>query len=198
MKAIKKSSMCVFVFIFLAAGLCYAQPKIPKENIPSDISPQVKGQIELLYSPEPEVRGKAAVKLGEMGPQAAPAVPFLMGILDDKYPVLLRSESGKVLEATSLDREAATALSKIGKSAVEPLINVLANKDAAVRRNAAEVLGRIKDGRAVKPLIGALRDADMSVRYDAIEALGEIKDPVHRADMLLTKGQEIKNPACSA
>jgi len=177
MRAIKKSSVFVFAFIFLATGLCNAQPKIPKENIPADISPEVKNQIELLYSAEPEVRGKAAVKLGEMGTGAAPAVPFLMGILDDKYPILLRSGGGGVLGATSLDREAAMALWKIGKPAVEPLIDVLTNKDKTVRKNAAEALGRIKDNRAVEPLINVLQDADMSVRHDAVEALGEIKDP---------------------
>ena len=61
---------------------------------------------------------------------------------------------------SSVRRDAAAALGKIGTPAVEPLIAALKDNDSGVRRYAAAALGKIKDARAVEPLIDALRDVD--------------------------------------
>jgi HEAT repeat protein len=71
----------------------------------------------------------------------------------------------------------ADALVKIGKPAVNQLITFLRDENWEVRKNVAEILGRIKDNRAVKPLIASLNDRDENFRAIAAEALGEIKDP---------------------
>ncbi|RLI63355.1 MAG: hypothetical protein DRO63_08560, partial [Candidatus Gerdarchaeota archaeon] len=44
-----------------------------------------------------------------------------------------------------------------GKNAIERNIQLLKDKDPAVRRNAAEMLGRSMDPRATKPLIKLLQ-----------------------------------------
>ena len=49
-------------------------------------------------------------------------------------------------------------------------------KDASVRRAAAEALGKLKDARAVVPLIAALEDESTAVRREAAEALGKSGD----------------------
>jgi len=69
---------------------------------------------------------------------------------------------------------AALALGKIGKPAVEPLIAALKDKDSRVRYSAAWALGKIGDKRAVEPLIAALKDKDSTVRRDAAWALTKI------------------------
>ncbi len=73
--------------------------------------------------------------------------------------------------------EAAWALEKIGKPAVEPLIKALGDRDWNVRYYAAMTLGDIGDKRAVEPLIKALGDKDSWVREYAAEALGKIGKP---------------------
>jgi len=67
---------------------------------------------------------------------------------------------------------AASALSRIGAPAVEPLMAALDDKDSVVRLRAAWALGRIGDERAIQKLILTLQDGDWSVRMRAADALG--------------------------
>jgi len=106
-----------------------------------------------------EVRWEAALGLGKISD--ARGVEALNAALKDPY----------------LCRAAAIALGEIGGAhAVEPLISVLENKDAEVRKAAVEALGKIGDTRAVEPLIAELNDKDIKVRKAAVEALGKIGD----------------------
>ena len=72
--------------------------------------------------------------------------------------------------------EAVMALARIGKPAVEPLIQSLKNEDRSTRFSAAVALGKIGDPRAIEPLIQALRDEAWNVRIAVAAALGEIGD----------------------
>jgi len=56
------------------------------------------------------------------------------------------------------------------------MIAALKDGDPAVRIEAAETLGDIKDRRAVKPLMDILTDRNESVQTEAINALGKIGD----------------------
>jgi HEAT repeat protein len=78
-------------------------------------------------------------------------------------------------------RDAATSLGALGDAnAVEPLIQVLSNRDgyyhAVVRAAAAVSLGQLGDGRAVEPLINAIQDSLAEPSAEAIRALGAIGD----------------------
>ncbi len=95
---------------------------------------------------------------------------------------------------------------RVGSTAVEPLISVLAHSHNQARKAAADALGQIGDARAVEPLIVALKDreirqcgavedalvkiggpaveplvaafknGDFEVRFDAVTLLGKIGD----------------------
>jgi HEAT repeat protein len=65
----------------------------------------------------------------------------------------------------------------LGAPAVPALIKALGDSDSAVRRAAAEALGKLGDPQAVPALIQALGDSDSAVRRAAAEALGAIGDP---------------------
>lgn len=86
---------------------------------------------------------------------------------------------------------AVEALSKIGETAVEPLISALANENKFVRFRAALALGQIGDRRAVKPLINALRDDIGIVRDGAVRALGKIRDPIAIEPLIEISDREI-------
>ncbi len=79
---------------------------------------------------------------------------------------------------TEKRQKAKSALIKIGRLAVDPLIDALRDShlDKGIRAGAAEALGEIGDTRAVEPLIDALKDEDWHVRDNSIEALGKIGD----------------------
>lgn len=71
----------------------------------------------------------------------------------------------------------AEALIRIGGRAIEVLTETLRSEDSLVRKNAARVLGEVRDARAVEPLVEVLQgDPDCTVRTVAAHALGQIKD----------------------
>ena len=61
--------------------------------------------------------------------------------------------------------------------AVEPLAELLKDRDGAVPIHAAAALGQIGDPRAVQPLVAALRFPEGYMRRAAAEALGQIGAP---------------------
>jgi HEAT repeat protein len=114
----------------------------------------------LLDDPKIEVRQAAARSLGST--QHPAAVPFLMEALGDPYWWYEReSAAGDLL----------TAIEKMGSAAVDPLIDALKDKEGAVRKFAAILLGKIGDPRAIDPLGMALYDMHHDVGKASAEAL---------------------------
>lgn len=113
------------------------------------------------------VRKESAYALSEIdGYRAA-------GILADA----LRDEDTRVVD------EVKKSLIKIGKPAIEPVINLLNDRNGDVQRNAGCVLSKIGKP-AIDPLIKTLKNSNYSVVVEAIWALGEIGDS-RAADSLI-------------
>jgi len=83
----------------------------------------------------------------------------------------------KTLRISDLQEYAKTAIGKMGATAVSPMIAILSDEDATVRRSAVEILGILKNTRAVDPLIAVLNDANPNIRRAVIVSLGEIATP---------------------
>jgi HEAT repeat protein len=135
---------------------------------------QLQILIEELESPDLVARGSAAYRIGQLGPNAVSAVPFLIERLGDGWGLEWRS--GAYGRPTSPGEEAMIALTKIGKLSVQQLINALQNEDMSIRAHAAEALGIIGDRSAVEPLIRTLKDKEYFVCGYAAWALAEIGD----------------------
>lgn len=73
-------------------------------------------------------------------------------------------------------RQDADMTRRLGRRAVEPLIELLWHSDRELRARAAQVLGELRDARAVEPLMLAVGDADADVRWNVATALGGIGD----------------------
>ncbi|MGQ0554026.1 MAG: HEAT repeat domain-containing protein [Planctomycetota bacterium] len=104
------------------------------------------------------------------------AVPALVGPLGDRS-----STENRVL--------AIQALVRLGGQAVQPLTQVLKSDDELTRRNAAAVLGTLRDRRAAAGLaVVALHDSDEVTKDAASDALAKIgvatRDPVSLAAQL--------------
>jgi HEAT repeat protein len=173
----KNIKLAVFLagFTLVLFGHSYSQQIILSENLPKNVQPEVGQLIEKVRSEDPVERGNALIKLGEIGPNAVPAIPFIIGILGDSKSFSVKGQRSLV-DTAMLNKEAIKALTIIGKPAVEPLIKALSDKNGIVRKNAAEALGEIGDTKASEPLINALEDDDATVRQFAAEALGKIGD----------------------
>ena len=114
----------------------------------------------LLDDPKIEVRQAAAKALGNTGHPAA--VPFLMEALRDPYWWFEReTAAGDLLNA----------IERMGDAALEPLIEALKDKEGAVRKFAAILLGRMGNPRAIEPLGMALYDLHHDVGKASAEAL---------------------------
>ena len=114
--------------------------------------------IQALRDNESNVRGYAAEALGEINDTRAIDSLFLVP-LDDQNEV--RYSVGR-------------ALIKMGKPAVDPLIDALEVNQAIVREIAATALGEINDTKATGPLIQALGDENGDVRASAALSLAQI------------------------
>jgi HEAT repeat protein len=90
---------------------------------------------------------------------------YIMELNDETVPSLERCRAAQQLGSSGY------------KTAVEPLVVALGDKDGAIRCAAANALGGIGDPRAIQPLVVALGDRDGVVRCAAAEALGRIGDP---------------------
>lgn len=80
-------------------------------------------------------------------------------------------------EDMSVRTEASSALRKMGRHAVEPLLEMICHKNPLVRYNAVSLLGKTRDPRPLDPLLAMLDDPDSNVRRAVIEALGDLDDP---------------------
>lgn len=150
----------------------------------------VASLIAQLDSPVAAARALVACALAERKADAAPAVPSLVAQLDDDAqvsPYICREEwwrNGdhdfgrwwRDLEPTTPGQEAARALAAIGSPSFTPVLGVLANGGAHARRNAAWILGALRDERAVLPLVAQATDRVAGVRENVAWSLGAIRD----------------------
>ena len=107
-----------------------------------------------------EVRQAAAKALGNT--KHPDALPYLMEALRDSYWWYEREAAARDLFA---------AIENMGEMAVQPLIEALKDKEGAVRKFAAGMLGRLKDPRAIDPLGMALYDTHHDVGKASAAAL---------------------------
>ncbi len=105
------------------------------------------------------MRENAAEALGTSG-DARAVVPLLAAAFHDSE--------------RSVQTKAGRAIVEIGTPAVIPLILLLKDSEARIRKFAAERLGEIGDPRAVEALIPLSHDPDEQIRYIVITALGKI------------------------
>jgi HEAT repeat protein len=166
----------------LAAGAPAATNRgcrVPRERIPDDISASLRRHVTALYSDSQAARADAAFAIGGLGKQAAPAVPFLIGLLQDHGRMhdggLFVWEHPEVphgLIPTSPGRQAAIALVRIGDPAVGALLEVLKDEKRSrpARRNAAFALGELEVQEAAGPLANGWK----GLGTEAIIALGKI------------------------
>jgi HEAT repeat protein len=74
-------------------------------------------------------------------------------------------------------------LAKFGEPAVPALVDALRGRNAQARQWAADILGRIADGRAVEPLREAASDPSSNVRFHAIQAIARINPIAGRREI---------------
>lgn len=172
------SGALVCLFLLVSCETSNNETQAPQ--ITPDIPLDVRDEIAKLRSPDPCVRAVGAARLRKMGNRSIQAIPFLVELLGDETEVSVKRGSFRVISvSTTPGKEAALALSALGRAAVEPVIEKLKDSDPDARENAAWTLGIIGDPRAVQPLEETLKDTDRRVRRVAEWALKRIEKGGH-------------------
>lgn len=168
--------MKLVLFTCFLGGTLTAQTTVPQDQIPTDAPKAVVKKIKAMYSEDPKTRLDAVVSLIKMGPKAAAAVPFLIGILADNAKVEIRigNDSVYVTATGQPGQSAVRALVAIGADSFQSSFEALDSKEQIVRLRAIEVLGNLKDRHAIKKLVELLRGDDAEIRKASITALETI------------------------
>jgi HEAT repeat protein len=170
-------------------------PKIPKEDILENIPRGLKREIMRLYSPDVSERVYALSMLGELGDEAKPAVPFIIGMLDDFTIIPVFFPGVQAVTAPAVI--AAEALGNIGdKRAIEPLFNLLAHEYDEFAYGAAEALEKLDPEwmesdaveQAVIHFINVLiNEKDLEKGSNIYDRFSKIKVPIDRLVKLFKK-----------
>jgi HEAT repeat protein len=165
--AVKRLFVCILLVLAL---LCISAPG-------NEQARGVEVLIKDLNDENSTVRALAAESLGDYNDSNV--IDPLIQAFEDRDP--------------NVQLKASSALVKIGKPTVYPLIHALKYKTNIVREIAASTLGKIDDSSVVDQLTLSLDDSDSNVREEAAYSLGELKDP--RAVEPLIKS--LKDKDCS-
>jgi HEAT repeat protein len=153
--------------------------------------------IGLMHDRDADVRGEAARLMGELGRWAGPSAAFrLVMLLRDRMLCEVGPKDGEPdppapaghapapregrrrrRMLTSVNAAAADALSRIGTPALPALTSALGDRDADVRRLAAEALGAVRLGAssALPELYRLSSDSDYRIAEAAREAVRRIR-----------------------
>ncbi len=147
-------------------------------KVPSDTATEnldLDFLIPLVSDEDPEVRGRTAVVLGQIGGTGAFRV--LVDLLSD-------SDERVRLEAIS-------SLGDIGSSvALEPLMPLLEEESVEIRCQTISALAKIGDPRAFASVIIRVFDSSDDVRKNAVAAIGCLSDPRALEPLLLCLSDE--------
>jgi len=146
-----------------------------------------------LQSADEEVRRSALNLLREYpGPDTSALIFFAMG--DESWRVrkeavecylYLQPDRASIEELLNLLRNdenaglrnsAAEAVIRLGSAAADPLLNLVNDPDAEVRKFVIDVMGAVGDPSFVPALLAALTDPDVNVASAAAEQLGSLGD----------------------
>ena len=156
------------VGVIVAAAWCacgasaYPLPKIPREQIPADMAPEIRRHVEALYSNDDRECQAGARALGEMGPAAAPAAPFLAALI----------YGHKTCPTPNL---AAGALIRIGKQSVGPTLMAMQIGGYYAVRRGCDILSTLKDERCIPDLVAMVAGETMSgFAWNALRNMGDV------------------------
>jgi len=131
----------------------------------------------MMNDPEYEVRMFATEALGRINNNRA-MILLISSLKDEHSAVRISAEE---------------SLARIGKPAVELLVDVLNSENSNMKVSAIRALKTIGDNRAVLPLIEVLEDVDWIVQSRAADALGVFGDVCAVAPLL----KELQKPVLS-
>ena len=164
--------------LLLSLSPSVAALALSQEPLRSAVPPDVQQQIAALASEDASAVLGAAAKLGEMGPRASPAIPFLVPLLRDRGLETV-TVGRNMISGFELTSEAvAGALARIGKPAIPPLDSLFSARESRDDATywASVALLQMKDATATNVLLKKLATAAFPRRPQIARALWYSED----------------------
>jgi len=142
---------------------------LTKNDIPDGMHDNVRLLLEATFDADPLKRSEAIESLGMLGEQAAPAIPFLINLLDDGSDVRvhLGPTNSPVLKVGDYAQE---SLSKLGKIVVDPCLKIVGSSHGSIGLyGCMSVLGQAKDDSSIDTLVKLYGSKSPQFRAAAIE-----------------------------
>jgi HEAT repeat protein len=170
MTRMKLLPAAIVLGVIAGESFVLAQGMPPRTQIPVG-PPEVRAEIEGLYSTDPVTRGRAAAALRKRPSASQAAVPFLAALLGDGAMLSILHSSS----TTSVGEQAAVTLSEFGKAGLAALEQGFRSADEQTRASSAVGLVYSPDRAAVKRARSGLTDLSPVVRANVLDALGSRK-----------------------
>ena len=170
--------VCAHRLLLVLSTVFQPLPAFSEQPTQEALPPDVRPQIEALSSGDTGQVLAAVDKLGEMGPRASAAIPFLIPLLKDRGLETLNVD-GKTISGFELTSKAAAgALARMGKPAIRPLESSLSAREAEDDATywASVALVRMGDATATKVLLTKLATPGFPRRRQIARALGRSDD----------------------
>jgi HEAT repeat protein len=168
------------VIVFSVGQYATSGKELTKADIPPGLSSELKLLIEDTFSKDFKTCLNAVDRLLAMGEKAAPAMPFILRLLEDRDWHLAEVVTRRVGDALSKY----PALRKV-PGVVQALTRFSENPDVNRRSDAATLLAQSRIPGAFELLVKMLKDPEHGVRESAILALGDLGD--RRAEPILVE-----------
>jgi len=180
----KEAAMSKCILLVLHLSLASVIPDWSESLLlerPSSTFEDIAKLVRSLQEPDGAVRLDAVEALGQLGPDAAEAIPALVTIIrSDPDASVRRAAIDAVLQISKVGKieiEARSLVERVGKLetyTTAALSTALDDADAGVRSAAIKALGQLdpKTPNVVSGLIKGLGDQDPALRLEAVDALG--------------------------
>lgn len=167
----------MYVKVFLALTLISAlhtftasagQADLTVSDIPSDLTPELRQLIQQTFSDNVLERKRAAFAISKLGDSAAPAMPFLIRLLDDKDLDSQGFEPRYYVD---------DILVAIGEPGLDACIREAKDYSSMVQLHSINCLSKFDSPRATEALIDLLKSGDDGVRLAAMDCFMTRRDP---------------------
>ena len=170
-----KQLLATIRLLLLCGGLAHGYPRrdappvtpdLPREGVPKAVPAALAQHVDRLYDADADVQGEALLALEKLKAQAAPALPYVLGLCEAQRPA--HDAEGKEVALGTLARH---LLDTLGKTAPDAFLPALRDPQSPHLLNALAALAGCAEPTVKSQILGLSQAPAEQIRCAAIRAL---------------------------